>query len=153
MSPGVPSDKDRFTIRRWSITCLVPSDHAAAEEFRTRIHHLMDARLRDSCRDSILQVLPRDDSSVWRIRKLNLDLAFAMGNGTDDRIVRETGVRFAETVASVISRGEVADPVLFFQTAQLLLPSFCWTSPPDAHGASGITSSSRACPRSRHTLR
>jgi hypothetical protein len=124
VSLGVQSDQDRLTIRRWSTTCLLPSGHAAPEEFRARIHDLMNARLRDSCRDSILQVLPRDDSSVWRIRKLNLDLAFAMGDGTDDRIVRETGVRFAETVARVISSGEIGDQVLFFPNRAAFVAQF-----------------------------
>jgi hypothetical protein len=84
----------------------------------------MDARLRDTCRDSILQVLPRDDSSLWRIRKLNLDLAFPTGDGTDDRIVLETGVRFAETVARVISGGEIADQVLFFPNRAAFVAQF-----------------------------
>jgi hypothetical protein len=84
----------------------------------------MDARLRDKCRDSILKVLAPNDPSLWRIRKLNLELAFATGDGTDDRIVHETGIRFAETVARVISGGEIADQVLFFPNRAAFVAQF-----------------------------
>jgi hypothetical protein len=106
------------------MTCIVSSNHAAPDEVRTKIHDLLTKRLRGCCRDSLQQVLRRDDPSVWRIRDLPLNLAFALNGDTDDRIVRETGAHVAENVARVIANGEVADRVLHFPNRAAFVAQF-----------------------------
>src|SRR5262249_2175585 len=62
--------------------------------------------------------------SVWRIRDLRLNLAFALNGDADDRIAREAGAYVAETVARVIAQGEVADRVLHFPSRVAFVSRF-----------------------------
>ena len=124
MKPRHQTDSGRLTIRRWSVDCFVPADHPSPREARTRIEAVLEGRLAERCRDSIARILPANDPSVWRIRRLNLNLAFADRDQSEDHLARWAGDQLAGAVARVIAQGEVADLVLRFASRADFLARF-----------------------------
>jgi len=93
---------------------LVPADHPAPDDVRSRLDDTARSQLRDACATVFDRILDPRDRSVWLIRRLELDLAVDAGIAAPDHLARFWGQHIAAKLARTIARGPDGDSVLRF---------------------------------------
>ena len=74
------SSKSSTTIERLQCRYLVPRQHPAPDDVRTRMDEVVRGYLVEVCSRWLARFLDPDDPAVWLIRELNIDLSADVGS-------------------------------------------------------------------------
>jgi hypothetical protein len=114
----------QLSIQRLNATYLIPRELPDAGAARSRLDQAMRLRLAGMCRQLLAQVLDEGDTSVWLIRRLDLDLALDVGGGDEDLLTRAWAGRIAASLARAIARGPDGQSVMRFPDRAAYLAHF-----------------------------
>jgi hypothetical protein len=114
----------QLSIQRLNATYLVPRDLPDAGAARSRLDQAMRRRLAGMCSQLLAQVLDEGDTSVWLIRRLDLDLALDVGGTDEDLLTRVWASRIAASLARAIARGPDGQSVMRFPDRAAYLAHF-----------------------------
>ena len=115
MSPLVPGGA-RLTVGRWISTYSVPSNCTAENDLRRYLDEAVRGPLVDRCGLHLAPVVLRDDASVWRIRRLDLNMSLDYGRVQATDVADAWSRQFAASLAGVMRQGEENDAVLRFDS-------------------------------------
>jgi hypothetical protein len=111
-------------VGRWISIYCVPSNFAAANDLRRCLDEAVNGPLVEKCAVHTALVVRSDDASVWRIRRLDLNVSF------DYRCAQATDVadawsrQLASSLARVTQQGGESDTVLRFENYASLVARF-----------------------------
>lgn len=104
-----------LTIDRWTNTYRVPSDHPDPEDLRARLDRLVAAQVVDACRRCLAPTVDESDSSVWLIRRVDIDLILDASSLAADRTGAAWGEQLAVEIRRILDAGPSGDAVLRFR--------------------------------------
>ncbi len=114
-----------LAIRRWKNNVLLPGDAAAAELTRQRIDLLCRTTLTDTLRARLGALVGAADTSLWFVRRLELELACTMSH-EDQQLADAWCELFLRTLRLAMSRGAAGDHdvAVRFESREEYLASF-----------------------------
>jgi hypothetical protein len=114
----------QLSIQRLNATYLVPRELPDAGAARSRLDQAMRLRLAAMCSRLLAQVLDETDTSVWLIRRLDLELALDVGGTDEDLLTHVWASRIAASLARAIARGPDGQSVMRFPDRAAYLAHF-----------------------------
>ena len=118
------SGEHSITIDRWRITYFAPDDETSPLQLRRRLDNLFRSEVAGHCDRFLHQALDPADPSVWRIRRLTLDLAADSNHSLEDGASSIWGSELAACIVRSIHRGDDADSVIWFPNRAAYLAQF-----------------------------
>lgn len=82
---------------------MVPNEHPAPDEVRTRLDEVARTYLVEVCSRWLTQFLDPDDPSIWFIRQLNIDLSADIGSMDNSELAEIWGRQFALSIINAIT--------------------------------------------------
>ncbi|MBI5877235.1 MAG: hypothetical protein HZB53_06270 [Chloroflexi bacterium] len=120
-------------IGRMNCTCLVPREHPDPERLRWRADGIARGRLAPTLAHWLDSTLDRADPAVWRIRRLDVELAFDPSSLTDDSLGRTWSQRVLAQIGRALATGDDGVNVLRYDdradfVAHFVLDLACGTA-------------------------
>jgi hypothetical protein len=91
------------TIDQLQCYYLVPAEHPAPDEVRSRLDGVAHDHLADMCSRWLAQLLDPRDPAIWLIRQLNVDLSVDVGAMDDNKLAGIWGRQIALCIAHAIA--------------------------------------------------
>src|SRR6266853_515531 len=113
-----------LNIRRLNATYLVSREMPEPDAVRHRLDGVVQNRLAADCSQILARALARDDSSLWLIRSLEIDLALDVSTLADDLIARALASQMVKGIAQIMAGGANGETVLFFPNRAAFLAQF-----------------------------
>jgi hypothetical protein len=115
----------RLTVGRWICIWSVPSSDAAANDLRQYLDEAVSGLLAERCDVHTAPVVRPEDTSVWRIRRLDLNVSLDSGHvRAADASADVWSRQLALTLARVIQENEEGDTVLRFENCATFVARF-----------------------------
>jgi hypothetical protein len=105
----------RLTVGRWVSTHSVPASDTVAHDLRRSWDEAETGPLAEKCSVELEPVVRREDASVWRIRRLDLNVSLDYGLAKTTDAADICSRQLASSLAKVIQQREESDAVLRFE--------------------------------------
>lgn len=114
---------DTLSIHRLRSLYLVPFDHPAPNEIRSKLDNIAEHKFKSAIASAFFHALPDSDAGVWLIRSLTINVDLNLDAG-EDQMAEAWAKQAAISVAKVLQENAEADEVLHFSSAAAHLAHF-----------------------------
>lgn len=104
-------------IERLQCSYLVPDDHPAPAEVRSRLDRVADRYIATECSNWLTQLLAPESPALWFIRALNVELSVDVSAMDDEALAATWGRQIALSIVRVVlddANNQVDDMVRYF---------------------------------------
>jgi hypothetical protein len=123
MGQNAPLSPSIIRIGQLNVGCLVPKDHPSPMSVQTELSTTAKRRLSSACAGLFGPLCSANDSSVWFIRSLNIDLAVDV-SWEAERVARAWAQPLARAVICSVTNGDDGSNVLRFPNRATYLSQF-----------------------------
>ncbi len=114
----------RLTVGRWTCTHSVPASDTVAHDLRRSLDEAEIGPFAERCSVELEPVVRREDASVWRIRRLDLNVSLDYGLAKTAIAADIWSRQLASSLAKVIQQREESDAVLRFENTASFVACF-----------------------------